>query len=161
MVYQFENAAWKNGIVAKTDAQTALKIMCELEEQGKLNAQELVNASRPADAPMHQDFEWDDAIAGEQWRKAQARVYIAGIVYAPVQTHGEPVRVFAKLTAGSSEYTNLETIMRSPDSIEILRQNAIKDQEVYKSKYNTILKIVEVNMSIDSVFEKLREEKSA
>lgn len=161
MIYQFENAAWKSGVVAKTDAKTALKIMCELEERGKLNAQELVNASRPTEAPMHQDFEWDDAIAGEQWRKAQARTYIAGIVYTPVQTHGEPVRVFAKVTAGASEYTNLETILKSSDSIEILRESAIKELEAYKTKYQTILKMIEAYALINSSLGKLREEKSA
>ena len=141
--------------MAKTDAQTALKVMCELEEHGRLTAAGLVEASRPEDAPMHQDFEWDDAIAGEQWRKAQARTYIAGIVYAPVQTQGEPVRVFAKVTTGSSEYTNLETIIRSPDSLEILRQNAVKELQSYQTKYSTILKLANALEPLSNVIEQL------
>lgn len=157
MVYEIKNAAWKNGVTAKTDAATAARIMCELEAKGKLNAQSLVDASRPEDAPMHNDFEWDDAIAGEQWRKAQARTYIASIVYTPVQTQGEPIRMFAKLTTRGSEYTSLETILKSKDSIEALRAQAAKELESFRSKYLTILKLADATGEITSVLNKLEQ----
>jgi hypothetical protein len=44
--------------------------------QGAITAQELVDAARPADSPAHSAFEWDDSIAGENWRKLTARKYI-------------------------------------------------------------------------------------
>lgn len=155
MVYQFETAVWKNGVVAKTDARTAAQVMCELEESGTLSAQSLVDASRPKDAPMHQDFEWDDSIAGEQWRKQQARTYISGLIYTPVQTQGEPVRIFAKVDMQTCNYTNLETIMRSPDSIETLRKQAAKELISFRNKYLTVLKIVGATDEITNVQQKL------
>lgn len=155
MTYDFQNATWKNGVVAKTDAVTAARIMTDLEKEGKLSAQNLVDVSRPEDAPMHQDFEWDDAVAGEQWRKAQARTYIGGIIYTPVETQGEPIRMFAKINTTPDSYTSLEMILQSSDSVEALRKQAAKELLSFRTKYLTILKLVDAFTAIADIQKKL------
>ena len=152
MVYQ---AMWKNGVTAKTSADVAAKVMDELATHGMLSAQGLVDASRPEDAPMHKDFEWNNEIAGEQWRKQQARVYIGGIIYTPTQSQGEPTRMFVKLKTDGEQYTTLETVLRSQDSMNELREQAAKELAQFRNKYNTILKMAGAIADVDALQMKL------
>ena len=68
MTYQ-----WKLPGVMPVDAQTAGD---ELErvykKRGDIKPSTLVEESRPASAPLHRCFEWDDAIAAEKYRESQA-----------------------------------------------------------------------------------------
>lgn len=41
-------------------------------KHGIVNQQLLVDYARPASSPIHDQFEWDDRIAGEKWRETQA-----------------------------------------------------------------------------------------
>lgn len=46
------------------------------QKHGKLQAKAVVDESRPEDAPLHGNFEWNDGVAGENWRVFQARQLI-------------------------------------------------------------------------------------
>lgn len=61
------------------DAKTRAQCIRMLERDGRLTAQELVNAARDRKHPMHSDFTWNDREAGEQHRLNQARGFIAGV----------------------------------------------------------------------------------
>jgi hypothetical protein len=63
MVYK-----WKDAARLKTDAQTAGEICEKLEKNGGLTAKRLADESRPEDAPLHKEFEWNDATAAEAYR---------------------------------------------------------------------------------------------
>ena len=71
---------WRNGTHIKTSADIAAKVFDELAVKNQLNAQSLVDASRPDEAPLHPEFEWNDAIAAEEWRKQRARNLITALV---------------------------------------------------------------------------------
>lgn len=152
----FNVAQWKTGVRAKTDANKAAEVMNELEAQGNLNAQGLVDASRPVDAVMHQDFEWDDAIAGEEWRKVQARTYIAGIVYVPAEMPEvtKPMRMYFKLDESKS-YNSLETIVKMENGLESLRKQAAKELQCFREKYSQILKVANAESELNALQEKL------
>lgn len=47
-----------------------------IDQQGSVAPSELVDAARPVSSPAHAAFEWNDRLAGEQWRLNQARQYI-------------------------------------------------------------------------------------
>ena len=47
------------------------------ESGGRFRPQDLVDAARPANSPLHKLFEWDDTEAAEHWRLHQARVIVA------------------------------------------------------------------------------------
>lgn len=48
-------------------------------KHGVVLPKDVVNEARPEEAPLHPVFEWDDAEAGENWRKWQARNLIRNI----------------------------------------------------------------------------------
>lgn len=43
---------------------------------GEVSPSALVDAARPEDSPAHSGFEWDDSVAGEEYRLIQARQWI-------------------------------------------------------------------------------------
>lgn len=47
---------------------------------GGLRTGAIVDAARPQDAPLHPAFEWDDRVAGERYREAQARRMVRSVV---------------------------------------------------------------------------------
>ena len=64
MVYQ-----WKSGSRIKGNAQESGELFEQLSktEEG-LTARTLLEANRPESAPLHNDYEWNNDIAAEEWR---------------------------------------------------------------------------------------------
>ena len=96
MVYQ-----WKAGTHQRVDPQLAGE---ELERirtfhNGRLEAVDVVTASRPAEAPLHSAFEWNDAKAAEAWREDQASTMIRHIAVVVEKPNGEetPIRAFVSV----------------------------------------------------------------
>lgn len=52
---------------------TAIVLDRLAEEHGHLTPELVVDAARPEHSPLHDLFEWDDSVAGERWRREQAR----------------------------------------------------------------------------------------
>jgi hypothetical protein len=54
-------------------------------KRGKLTPALVVDEARDEKHPLHDRFEWDDSVAGEQWRRQQAHELIrtVRIVYKP------------------------------------------------------------------------------
>lgn len=59
------------------------------ETEEGLTPQGLVDVSRPEDAPMHDEFEWDDAVAGEMYRVEQAKRIIRNLVIVQTDANQE------------------------------------------------------------------------
>lgn len=139
MVYR-----WKIQGLHKADPQVAAEVMYDLSVQGKLTGHDLVEVSRPEDAPLHCEFEWDDAVAAEKYREKQARNMIQHLVVEKNEANGEageyPKRVFFNIQSEGPEYRPIEAIMTTPDSVVSLRQQCLRDLINFKLKYQSVLK---------------------
>lgn len=51
-----------------------------IADDGKLTPPAIVAAAKPATAPLHPCFEWDNSKAGKAWREHQARNIVRAIV---------------------------------------------------------------------------------
>lgn len=73
----------------RMDKSIALQELEKLMQahSGTLSPEIVVDAARPDNAPLHNQFEWDDGIAGEKYRIEQARgiikVFTASIQVGP------------------------------------------------------------------------------
>jgi hypothetical protein len=69
------------------------------ERNGKLTPELVVDAARPQRSALHDYFEWDDAIAGEAFRREQARHLIKSVRVSYTTPSGEvhDVRAFHAL----------------------------------------------------------------
>ena len=74
------------------------KIAAELaliyQRKGILGAEDYVAAAADADSPLHQTLEWDDGVAGHQYRLQQARSIIRAVIIKRGEADLGPVYVY-------------------------------------------------------------------
>lgn len=56
-----------------------------------ITADDVVEEARNPESPLHKYFQWDDKIAADNWRRAQARILLSSIRYRVVES--EPKRI--------------------------------------------------------------------
>jgi hypothetical protein len=79
-----------------TKSEIVNRVLEELhEEHGHVTPDMLVEVARPEDHPLHDQFEWNDTIAAEKYRREQARQMILASKFVCVlkQTRHRPPRV--------------------------------------------------------------------
>lgn len=133
MVYQ-----WKDGARIKCDANIAGRICAEMEAAGELTARNLVEASRPADAPLHNEFEWNNTAAADKWREHQARNIINSIVLVNEQDKEQSVRAYFKLEARTPTYESIVSIVQQEDKYAALKEAALRELSAFQRKYSQI-----------------------
>lgn len=76
--------------MAGTVGVIAQELTALYERDGKVLPEAVVDAARPLDSPLHHRFEWDDSIAAEAHRLAQARQLIRQVKIQVVTDPDEP-----------------------------------------------------------------------
>lgn len=99
-------------------------------QHGKLTPQLVVDTARDPEHPLHSRFEWDDAVAGEAWRRQQAHDLIrkAKVVYreADDAEPGKSVRAFVAVRAEEGHvFDPVEEVAEDP----FRRKLALADME--------------------------------
>ena len=149
MVYKWKNYSYK------TSANVAGEVCEKLDRTVGLTPENLVEASRPEDAPLHSEFEWNDAVAAEEFRRTQARQIICNLSIVIDEKKSEPVRAFFSLQSGfrknTGTYEGTLTIMSDSDKRQKLLDNAKRELEAFKKKYELLTELSEVFAAIDSV----------
>ena len=146
---------WKDGFRANVSAQVAYDTIHYLYQQGKKTAKDLVDASRPDDAPLHSMFEWNDSVAAEKYREEQGRSIIRHIVEVP-ETEEEKgtvpiVRAFFQIDSESSDYEPTYVIMSDEEKRKRLLQVAKSELQQFKVKYASLKELAVVFEAIDQV----------
>lgn len=144
MIYQ-----WKTNAHVKAPAQVAGEICARLENSGGLTPKKLLDESRPVEAPLHGEFEWDDSVAAEAYREGQAAHIIRCIVVRPEDKVQEPIRAFYNITRSEHEYISLNVVLKDPDKIEALLEQAMKDMQAFKTKYSRLNGLEKVILAMD------------
>lgn len=144
MVYQ-----WKVNGLHKTAAQTAGEVCERLNAEGRLTPTDLVEDSRPEDAPLHSEFEWNDDVAAEHWRMHQARNIINAIVVVNEAPEPTQVRAFFQVSPPSSQYEPIQTIITRPDMYDMLLRRALSELSAFKDKYKQIKELKRVFAEIE------------
>lgn len=145
MVYQ-----WNPASRIKTDANVAGKVFEELQSTVGLTAKTLLDASRPDEAPLHYEFEWDDAKAAESYRETQASYIIRSLCVHADGDKQEPVRAVFALS-GSAGYESVSVIMEDVDKRSSLLDMALKELSAFEKKYRILEELSEVFAAADRV----------
>lgn len=128
---------WKTGY-QKVSADIAGKEFERIDRERGLTAQAVVDESRAEDAPLHKAFEWDDVIAGEEWRKQQARVMISNLVIRiEDRTDSPEIRAFIKLEE-SPVYESTKIILQTEDKRASMMRLAMKELLAFRRKFSDI-----------------------
>lgn len=148
MIYE-----WKAGSRHKVSAQVAGEVCDELEQHGLLTAKHLVDVSRPEEAPLHQEFVWNDAEAAELFREHQARCLIAHIVVREIEDSVPPSRAYYNIVTTEPKYESIHTILSNPDKRRQLLKKAMQELRSFRRKYADIEQLAQVFQAIDAVEE--------
>lgn len=145
MVYK-----WKSGSRIKCDAQVAGEFINDISNKNGYNvtAQELLDASRPEDTPLHNDFEWQDDIAAEEYRKYQARNILHSLTIVVEHKDNEnkngesDVRAFFVIKENDKQsYKPIQVIMQDNNYEQQLYNSALRELIAVKNKYATIQRL--------------------
>lgn len=147
MIYE-----WKSGFHHKVKPEVAGAVFEELEKEKGLTAQTLVDASRPEDAPLHREFEWEDSIAAEKYREQQARVLIAHLTVRMEEVkEAPPTRAYVSLKDDTSKYEHIATVLADTKKTDALFDVAMKELIAFKTKYANLKQFAEVFAAIDKL----------
>ena len=139
------------GAHIKTPAAIVGQVSETLEktEEG-LTPQTLLNASRPADAPLYKEYEWDDSKAAAAYRLSQSRYILRSLVIVPdEQKPTETIR--AVFTVAEGKYQNVQTIIAAPETRDALLQQALRDLQSVRKKYNALSELTPLWTAMDEI----------
>ena len=148
MIYQ-----WKEAAQIKADATAAAAVLNELERRGELDARHVVDVSKPEEAVLHHDFEWDDKKAADEYRLTTARKIMRSLIVIPEvedNTPQEPVRAFFQIENNAPTYRAVQTIMSNPGQKKMLLDLALRELRTFQQKYRRLEELADVFKSIET-----------
>ncbi len=119
---------------------------------GLATAEAIVEASRSENALFHRYFEWDDSIAAEKHREAQARTLVGSIQVRYSQSPGVETRAF-EITVQKDVrgYAPVDIILANPDERALLLQRAFAELASFKRRYTALSELSGVLLQIDDL----------
>ncbi len=141
--------AWKVDGFYKADASKVLDELSELGDEYSLS--DVVKKAKDENSEMHSIFEWDDSVAGEEYRKIQAGKMVRNLVIVRNDETEEKtnVRYFVSTGKRDSTYTPTRLVIRNQDAYEQLLERAYAELRAFKEKYSTLSELEEILALID------------
>jgi hypothetical protein len=101
-------------------AQAFGEVLDDLEDKlGKVEAQDVVDAARPDESPIHNLCSWDDAEEAEKYRQHVARKHIRATVEITVvkserQTKPQEIAISERVHSKDGGYKRIEVVAADP-----------------------------------------------
>lgn len=138
--------AWKLEGLYKADATKVVNELMELGEEYSLS--DVVEKARNENSEMHGIFEWNDGIAGEEYRKIQAGKMVRNIIIVRENEKKESeksnLRYFVSTGNRDNTYTPTKCFLRKNDGYEDLLNRAYMELRAFKKKYQSISELEEI-----------------
>lgn len=132
------------------DAQQAGEELERIRNKyGELSPADIVQESISVNSVLHNCFEWQDDIAAQKYRERQAQDLIRNIVVEAVvdKEVNPPIRAFVSI---QGDYKPIQEVVTVEDRRKELLQNALKELESFKTKYNQLYELSELFEAIDN-----------
>ena len=154
----FEYKYRVNGLV-KASAEITGKVCKDLiDSDGAVTPARLVEVSKPKNAPLHGEFEWNNTIAAQKYREEQARQIIKNIVIIEVdEKEEEPKqakcwvnsdRAFVPTDERLHKYVTIDTALNNESWKDNLLKAAKRDMTSFIVKYK---RLTELNKIIEDM----------
>lgn len=110
-------------------------------DRGMLTPELVVDEARDEAHPLHARFEWDNAVAGEAWRREQAAQLIRSVrvKYAETSSGPRDVRAFVAMPQADSrsqQYEPVESVLADPIQRAILLRDMEREWKTFKARYS-------------------------
>ena len=148
-----------------------MTVVEELEQiresnDGILYPQSVVDFARNEETALHDKFEWDDTVAGENYRVWQARKIIRAVAIL-IPRQNEPIQAYVSMVAdryqGAGEekqekvggYRCMVDVLSTPDLRETLLSEALAEFEMWERKYTMITELADIFAAAKTAKQKL------
>lgn len=143
---------WKEGARWSVSADIAGKVLYDLSKRNELTPQNLVDVSRPEDAPLHKCFVWDDRNAAELYRKQQATQLIRHIEVVEDEAKDVKIEAFHTLRSGNG-YEFINNILKDEEKTYSLLSLAKAELKTFRVKYSRLSELSKIFKAIDETLE--------
>jgi len=170
MIYQ-----WKTGFNVKDiDAQRTGEYFDSIEKRdGHVNPKTIIDEAKDEKALLHSCFEWNNNVAAEKYRVAQARNIIGNIItvqvkespketlYAKAGVKEEPTQVSSRafVNVKNAEekkiYVSIATALNDDTMHDNLLEEAKQELINFKNKYSKLREFAELFSEIDKTLGKV------
>lgn len=145
-------AKWSIGAggFVKADANKCAQEIVSIGES--TNAQQIVDFARDENTELHKCFEWDDKVAGEAYRRDQARWVVRHLVIKEQEPPKDKpeIRFFFKPSKAEG-YKQTQLIVRNEDEYSSLLTQALKELGWFRAKYGRLVELEELFAVIDDM----------
>ena len=121
---------------------------------GLLQPETVVESARPIKSPLHSRFEWDNTVAGQQYRIWQARQLIRVSVEVLERTD-EVTDVFVSLSTDrekeSGGYRIMVDVLTDKQMRSQMLADAMAELEIFRVKYSRLKELAAVFEAIKKV----------
>ncbi len=151
---------WAGHYPGKVKPKPAFDAMEKIKAKngGSLTASALLDGAKSNRNVLHKAFEWDDAVAGHEYRLTQARTMIRSIKVVYAEKPNSSIRVYETVTeAPTKDYPERKVYKSQPEILAdpVLRDemlgNAIADIVRYRRKYAELSELAVVFAAIDDM----------
>ena len=107
-------------------------------KEGCIKPESVVEIAKDPNHPMHKLFEWDDSVAGYQYRVYQARLIINRITVDLIDVSTDAYEMFVPVTATNSRkrgYYSVSEIMSDEEMRKQVLQQALSLARYWMDKY--------------------------
>jgi len=121
-----------------------------------LTPEAVLEDARKKKSPIHSFFEWDDAVAGEEYRKKQAGHYLRTVVV--IQEEDErPVRAFHVITGEDSErsYQPLEVVLNDAEMMRQVIERARRELVSWSQRHRQYEELADAQKGVQLAIEAL------
>lgn len=118
------------------------------DDNGRLTPAIVVDVARDQDHPLHSRFEWDDAIAGESWRREQAAEIIRSVrvVYRkPDSDQRLDVRAFHAVAGPEGHsYEPVDAVVNDPLLLQLVLRDMEREWRELHGRYSQFKEFAEL-----------------
>lgn len=134
-----ERIEWAKGSRRKVKAEDAFGELERIrEETGTLTPQGIVDESKPEEAVLHPEFDWDDEHAANEWRKEQARNIVQTLRVVEERDGGVETSAPALVSVvvdGERGYQPTRVAFADADAAEFVLCEALEALRAWQRRY--------------------------
>lgn len=139
--------SWGIDGIYKADAEEVGKELEKIDAIEDITADSVLNYAKiHRDSAISSMLEWDDAIAGEKYRKSQCAKIITAIKVEIIKNEDEktkPIRAFVQ-TKKLESYQPIEVMISDTNRYQLLLEKAYKELNSVKTRYDELTEIQEL-----------------
>lgn len=148
---------WKAGSNVGVAAPIAADELARIKEanEGILRPSDVVNESRPEEAPLHPAFEWDDPKAADLYRQDQARRVIRSLTVVPAnRPDSTPTPVYLHVRQVEDPrgqcYRSTAEILNNDELRDQLLADAMAQLQGWRKRFGNLSELAAVVRAIDN-----------